>query len=500
MALFMGIDLGTSSVKTILMNGDGDIQCVSQKGYDIQKEKVTYAEQNMEVLWQAAKETIQEVMASPKIRKEEIQGISFSGQMHGLVMVDKDGALLRPAIIWADQRSGEVIQDTYHNISKKELAEITYNTLAAGFLGASLLWVKKEEPEIYEKAAWVMLPKDYIRYQICGEIGTDASDASSSGIFDVAKRQWNKELLERLGLEPKLFPKVAESYHQAAAVTAACGEATGLPVGTPVFYGGGDSLMASVGNGMIRPNMLSANIGTASQLVCTLEKPLADGLYRTNTFCHVKEDLWNIQGSNLSGGVSLKWLMKNILHKQSYDEMTALAEKIPAGSEGLFFLPYLSGERTPYHDPLARGIFLGLSLKHEEGHMIRSVMEGIIYSLKNSLEIFQDMGITYGKIIASGGGARSQLFLQMQADIFDDAVYTTEGEEQACVGAAITAAVGAGYYSSYEEACERMVTYKDGITEPCRENQKIYEKGYQIYKELYIHNKEIFPLLHHMNQ
>ena len=269
---------------------------------------------------------------------------------------------------------------------------------------------------------------------------------------------------------------------------------TGLKEGIKIAYGGGDTLMQGVGNGIIRPGVLAANIGTSCQISGGFNEPLYDEKFRTNTFCHVKEDLWMLMGAHLSGGVALKWLMNNILEMGSYDEMTSLAATVPAGSEGLVFLPYLSGERTPYNDPNAKGIYFGMTLKHERAHMIRSTMEGIVFGLRTSIEIFKDLGIEYHKIIASGGGARGKLFLEMQADIFDCEIYTNQGNEQACIGAAITAAIAAGEFGNYEEACDKLVHMKDTIVTPNHENQKYYEEQFAIFRELYGHNADLFRL------
>ena len=356
------------------------------------------------------------------------------------------------------------------------------------------MWVKEHEPENYEKIHTVMFPKDYIRYRMCGELGTDMSDASSGAIFDTRNRQWAWELIEKLGMNKEIFPECRESSEIAGEVTEDCAASTGLKAGIKIAYGGGDTLMQGVGNGIIAPGTLAANIGTACQLSGGFHEPVYDKEFRTNTFCHVKKDLWMLMGAHLSGGVAMKWLMNQILDMGSFDEMTALASTVPAGSEGMVFLPYLSGERTPYNDPDAKGIYFGMTLKHTRAHMIRSTMEGIVFGLRSSIEIFKGLGIEYHKIIASGGGARGRLFLQMQADIFDCDIYTNQGSEQAGIGAAITAAVACGEYKDYEEACAKLVHMKDEAVSPIRENQKHYEEQFAVYRELYRHNQDLFHL------
>lgn len=492
MSYFMGIDLGTSSVKTLVMDETGNIISMAQKGYDIIKPYVEYAEQDIELLWEAAKATIKECLSKQTGISDQIQGIGLSGQMHGLVMLDSENKPVRNAIIWADQRSKSAIDEIYRLVPPEEYKSIALNSLSTGFFVSSLMWVKMNEPENYKKIHKAFLPKDYLRYKLCGELATDKSDASSAVIFDVKNRDWPWELIDRLGFDRSIFVDCHESYEIAGEVTEECERELGLKKGTRIVYGGGDSLMQAVGNAMITPGVLVANIGTASQVSCSINNPLFDREYRTNTFCHVKEDLWTIMGANLSGGVALKWLKNNILGISEYDQMTDLAETVPAGSEDLLFLPYLNGERTPYNDPNAKAIFLGLTLKHSKAHMIRSAMEGVVFALKNSIEIFNDLGIKFEKIIASGGGARDRLFLQIQADMFDKEIYTNVGNEQACIGAAITAAVGVGAYSSYEEACENVVKFNTHVVKPIRENVKVYEERFEKYRQIYLKNRDLF--------
>lgn len=492
MNYFMGIDLGTSSVKSIIMSETGEILGITQKSYDISKPKSDYAQQDMNLLWGAAKATIHELLKEYPGIENRIQGISYSGQQHGLVMVDKNGALLHDAIIWADQRSRQEIEKIYAIVPEEEYKSVVLNSVSSGFLISSLMWIKDHKPEVYEKIDKVLLPKDYIRYKMSGEFGTDMSDASSTAVFDTGKRQWAWDLIERLEIEKDFFVSCHESYEIAGEVTKQCAEETGLKQHSMITYGGGDSLMQAIGNGMISTGILSVNIGTASQIACSLNQPLCDSKFRTNTFCHVLESMWMIMGASLSGGVALKWLMNNILLMESFDEMTSLAAKIQAGSEGLLFLPYLNGERTPYLDPNAKGIYLGLTLKHSRAHMIRSTMEGIIFGLKSSIGIFEELGIEFNRIIASGGGARGRLFREIQADVFGKEIYTNSNEEQACLGAAITAAVGVKAYTSYEEACEKIVNLSADIVEPNLGNRNRYEERFQVYREIYHQNKDLF--------
>ncbi len=492
MSYLMGIDLGTSSVKTVLMDLDGNIAGAGQESYDIQSPAAGYAEQDIELLWEATARSIRQALANGAVLPSAIKGIGFSGQMHGLVLLDSKIKPVRPAIIWADQRTNQQIRDIYNIIGMDEFKKTTLNSLSTGFFICSLLWVRDNEPENYNKTYMAVLPKDYIRYRLCGELATDVTDASASLAFDIAKRCWAFDIIDKLGIKPDLFPKHGESNQIAGAITKECEEKTGLRRDTPVVYGGGDSLMHSVGNGIIKPGMVSANIGTAGQLSSAVSSPVFDRQFRTNTFCHVKEDLWIIFGGHLNGGIVLKWLKDNYFPHLSYKDFDSAADAIPAGSEGALFLPYISGERTPYHDPFARGIFFGMTLRHGSKHMIRAIMEGVVLSLRLSLEIFKELNIPTDRIIASGGGAKSSTWLQMQADIFNTGIYTISGSEEACKGAAIVAGVGVNIYSTIEQACAGIIQYNSKITCPNPENAKIYDEAFEKFKLLYLNNKNLF--------
>lgn len=491
MALFMGIDIGTSSVKTLLADEKGKTIAVSQREYDVERPNALYAEQDMAVIWEKTKETIGQILSGGY--GKEIRGIGFSGQMHGLVMIDSDGRLIDRAILWCDQRSSSQTDLVYEQFGEQNFKNITLNDLSSGFLLTSLLWVKENNQKIYEQIHKVLLPKDYIRYQICGEIGTDYSDASATLMFDTKNWNWAWDIAERFGLEKKFFPECHESSEIAGYVTARCAKETGLPQGIPVVYGGGDSIMQQLGNAVTNESSpWISNIGTSCSVNCATHRPVFDKAFRINTFCHAQKGMWFFMGANLCGGASLKWLKNNILKMDSYDEMSALADTVEAGSEGLLFLPYLSGSRSPVNDPDAQGLFFGLTMAHEKEHMIRSVMEGIILGMKTTFHILEEAGLSTKQMIASGGGARSRVFLQMEADIFRRPVRIAENNEQSCLGAAITAAAGTGYFRNYEEACRNMVRWKDFEIYPIEKNAERYEESYEVYRQLYAANHDLF--------
>lgn len=493
MSYYLGIDIGTSSTKTLLMDADGAIIGTAQESYDFSTPAPGYADQNAEVLWQAVIHTIRELTGRYPAQTAALKGIGYSGQMHGLVMLDRDLQVIRDIIIWADIRSGPEIDEIYQMIPREEYNSVTLNPLCTGYLAASLAWVKKHEPQHYERTVKVLFPKDYIRFKMCGNIGVESSDASGSVIFDTAGRDWAWKYIDRLGFRRDIFPARHESYHLAGEVTAECAALTGLKPGIKIAYGGGDTIMQQVGNGMVSGNgVWVSNIGTSCQLSCAADRPVYDRLFRTNTFCHVNEQLWMMMGANVTGGLCLKWLKNQMVYKENFEAMNAIAETVPAGSDGLIFLPYLSGARCPHNDPDAKGMFWGLTLGHTQAHLIRSTMEGIIFSLMDCYQIFQKCGMEPVRMIASGGGARGNLFLQIQADMYNREIYTNLGKEQSCIGAAIAAAVCAGEYASYEQACQRIVKYSDHVTCPNPENHKVYTELFAKYMELYPHNQDLF--------
>jgi xylulokinase len=492
MSFLMGIDLGTSSAKTIITDLFGNVVGSGQEDYSVLSPKVGYAEQDVECLWEATARTIKQALSNSSVKPSDIRSIGLSGQMHGLVLLNKQLKPIRPAIIWADQRSKQQIESTYNIIGINELREKTLNSLSTGFYICSLMWIRDNEPHNYDSIYKAVLPKDYIRFRLCGELATDVTDGSSTLAFDTAQRCWAFDIIEKIGVNTSIFPKHGEAYQIAGELSQECAEKTGLCSKTPVVYGGGDALMHSVGSGTIKPGIVSANIGTAGQISTAVNAPLYDSQFRTNTFCHAKNDMWIILGGHLNGGIALKWLKENYFPHLSFEDFNRLAEEIPAGSEGEMFLPYLSGERTPYQDPFAKGILFGMTLRHNYKHMIRAVMEGVILSLKLSLEIFEELNIPVEKMVASGGGAKSATWLQMQADIFNTEIHTVLGKEEACTGAAIVAGVGVGLYNSIEEGCSAAVKYSPKITVPNQENYGVYKEVFEKYKLLYSNNKSLF--------
>lgn len=496
MGYLAGIDLGTSSVKTLIMTPEGKTLAVSHADYEVMTPKMGYAEQDPQIWWERTVKTVREALAVSQIRPEELVGIGFSGQMHGLVALDKEKKPVMPAIIWMDQRSA-VEMGEIKELAAEFLDAELLNQPGAGMMICSLLWLKKNAGETYEKIRYVMLPKDYIRYRLTENIGTEYSDACSTLAFSVKNRCWCRELIGRIGLKEDIWPEAGESFQVAGSVCRAAAEETGLAECTKVVFGAGDAAAQLTGNGVTEPGTIACNIGTASQIAAVVDAPLYDRQMRLQTWCHAAQGKWYVQGGTLNGGSTLGWLKKKILKDaRSYAELDAEAALAPAGSEGLLFVPYLAGERTPFMDPYARGIYFGMGMKHEQCHVIRATMEGVIYNLKECIAILDEIGIRRNRMISSGGAARGNTWKQIQADILEMPVYTTNTEEEACQGAAILAAVGCGMYGDIEEACRAVVKLNEHPVEPIAQNVERYRIQQQIFRELYCKVKDLYPKIH----
>lgn len=479
----LGIDIGTSGAKAVLMEASGRVVGTSLREYPMDTPRPGWSEQDPRRWWEAVVANIRQVLGQACVDAARVAGIGLSGQMHGTVLLDRHLEVIRPAIIWADQRSSQQCREVYDRVGREGLAEMTANPVAPGFTAASLLWIKENEPKLFARVHTVLLPKDYVRLGLCGELGTDVSDASASLLFDTVNRRWSARLLEALDLDPGLLPQVHESTQVVGQVTQAAAEATGLAVGTPVVAGGGDQPVAALGNGVIREGTVLCTIGTGGQLFTPTGVPRFDPKLRTHTFCHVVPGLWFVMGATLCAGLSLKWFRDRI-GGGSYEELARQAAEVPPGAEGLIFLPYLIGERTPHMDPQARGAFIGLTLRHGRAHLVRAVMEGVVMALRDALEIFGALGMPIGRIIASGGGAKSALWRQIQADVFQREVATTCTQEQAGVGAAMLSGIGAGVYENAEAACDQVVRLGEAV-QPCAARSDLYNRLYEVFAGLY---------------
>jgi xylulokinase len=496
LAYLLGIDIGTSSLKAMAMDEHGKVAAVSSKGYDIDIPRQGYAEQDPSVWWEAAKYAIRDLIANSGVNPEAVKCIGMSGQMHSVVILDGDYSVIRPSIIWCDQRTPRQIEQLYARMGREAFAAITLNPAAVGFSAVSLMWIKEHEPENFERIRHFMLPKDYIRFRLTGEIGTDPSDASGTMLFDTKNMAWSEEILKAAGIDRGIMPAVHAPHEICGLVSEAAARETGLKKGTPVAFGGGDQPMQAIGNGIVENGAVSSTIGTGGQIFMKIDSPVYDTRLRTHTFCNAVNRTWNIIGGTLSAGLSLKWLKELMFSGQSFSDISAGVEGVPPGSGGLVFLPYLIGERSPHMDPLARGVFFGLTLAHTRLYLARSVMEGVAFSLKDSLDVFAELGLWPGKIIASGGGAKSAPWRQIQADVFGREIYTVGTKEQACTGAAIMAGMGCGVYRDIREACGNVITFDSRVTEPDKKNKALYEELFGVYRSLYGNNAELFKKLH----
>ncbi|MDO4273712.1 MAG: xylulokinase [Eubacteriales bacterium] len=485
MGYLLGIDLGTSSVKALITDAKGTAKGLGQVGYEILTPQMGYAEQDPHVWWSSTIQAVREALHVSGISGNEIDGIGFSGQMHGMVALDKDKKPVGMAVIHLDQRSLREKKQIF-DVAEGLLSLELLNQPSAGMMICSLLWMKHEKPKMYDRVEAVMSPKDYIRYKITGIVGTDYSDASATLAFSVKNRCWCKELIRRLELKEDIWPPVYESCQEAGTVSREAARELGISPGTKVVAGGGDCAAQLIGNAVIDEGIVSCNIGTASQLAVVTGSPAFDKEMRCQLWCHSIPGLWIFQGGALNGGNTLSWLKNKVLRdERPFAELDREALDVAAGSEGLIFLPYIAGERTPYNNPKARGVFFGLGLKHGQAHMVRAAMEGVMYNLRLCKNIFDEMGISRKKLISSGGAAKGRCWKQIQADMIDMPVYTTLVQEEACMGAAIMASVGIGNYPDVYSACKETVALSTEVTEPVEENVRRYEEQQEIFCELY---------------
>lgn len=495
MDYLLGIDIGTSGTKTVLFDKDANTISSKTCEYQLYQEHNGWAEQNPMDWWKATVEGIRYVLEDSKVRSKEIKGIGLSGQMHGLVMLDSKGDPLRNSIIWCDQRTGKEVEDMNRLLTPEKLIDITANPALTGFTAAKILWVKKNEPEIYKRCSHILLPKDYIRYKLTGEFATEVSDASGMQLMNIAKRNWSDEVLDTLGIDRGLLGKMYESPDVTGEVHKEAAGETGLTVGTIVVGGAGDNPAAAIGTGIISEGSAFTTIGTSGVVYAISDKVAIDKKGRVHTLCASVPGKWTVMSCTQGAGLSLQWLRNNVCTNEvneakkkgvdPYEIMTAMAEDVPIGADRLIYLPYLMGERSPHPDPDCRGTFFGLSAIHERKHLIRSVLEGVAYSQLECVDVFREMGVNINDMMICGGGARSGLWRQMFADMYQCFVSTIKADQGGALGAAILAGVGSGVYNDLEETCKKLIL-KKSIHEPIELNSIEYQKFYKLYKELYI--------------
>lgn len=490
--MFLGIDLGTSSVKIIAMNKEGKVVASVSKEYPVYYPAKGWAEQNPEDWWNGTRDGIKELIEKNNLSKDEIRGIGFSGQMHGLVALDENNLVLTPAILWCDQRTQDECDYITEVVGPENLSKWTGNKALTGFTAPKILWLRKHKPEVYSRIKHVLLPKDYIRFKLTGEFATDVSDASGTLLFDVEKRNWSKEVLNKLDIDEALMPKAYESSEITGYVTNEAANETGLRQGTIVVGGGGDQAAGAVGTGCVESGIISVAMGTSGVVFASQKDYAVDSENRLHSFCHANNE-WHVMGVMLSAASCLKWWVEDVLKgdNASFDELLAEAEGVPAGSEGLIFLPYLMGERTPYSDPNAKGCFIGLNITHTRAHMTRAILEGVAFGLKDSLEVAKNLNVPIDGVRVNGGGAKSKLWRQILADVFDARIDMINSVDGPSLGAAILAAVGAGEFESVKDACSKVIKVTDSV-QPDPFSVEKYKKQYKVYNSLYGVLKETF--------
>ena len=504
MELLLGIDLGTSGTKTVLFDSDGRRLASHTVEYPLYQPQNGWAEQDPEDWWRAVQETVRTVLARSGARPEEIRGIGIAGQMHGLVMLDGQGQVLRKAILWCDGRTQAQCDEITDLVGREKLLAITANPALTGFTAGKILWVREHEPENYEECRHILLPKDYIRYKLTGEFATEVSDASGMNLLDVPKRQWSGEILSLLGIDRSLLGEMYESCQVTGKVTKAAAEATGLAEGTAVVGGAGDNAAAAIGTGVVEEGKAFTTLGTSGVIFAHAGQVTIDPQGRVHTFCSAVPGAWTVMSCTLSAGLSLQWFRNQfcpaeretaaVLGVDPYELMTAEAEKSPIGANRLLYLPYLMGERSPLLDSDARGVFFGLSAIHTRGDLVRAVMEGVAYSQRQCLDVFREMGVDVSDMAICGGGGRSPLWRQMLSDLYGCPVKTIASEQGPALGAAILAGVGAGVYGTVAQGCAAAVRTGEHSA-PDSAASAAYEPYYDLYRRLYPALREQFHTL-----
>ncbi len=491
MPYLMGIDVSTTGVKALIISTDGKVVANANTELPLSTPFPLWSEQDPADWWRSAQTSIRQSLAQAGISGAEIGAVGLTGQMHGLTLLDELGVVLRPAILWNDQRTAAQCDEIRARLGRKHLIEITGNDALTGFTAPKILWVRENEPEIYARVRHILLPKDYVRYLLTGDFAVDCADGAGTILFDIKTRDWSPEVLQALDIPLEWLPKVYEGSQVTGVISAEAAALTGLKAGTPVVGGGGDQAAQAVGVGAVRPGIVALTLGTSGVVFASINGPFIEPEGRLHAFCHSVPERWHLMGVMLSAAGSLRWYRDTFAPGQDYDSLLAPAAQVPPGCEGLLFLPYLTGERTPHPDPLARGAFVGLTIRHTQAHLTRAVLEGVAFGLRDGFELMKTAGLTQiDQVRVSGGGAKSLLWRQILADIFNAELVTVNTTEGAAYGAALLAGVGCGIYANTDAACELAVQIT-GSTTPNSADVEKYKRLYTVYRELYPALKEI---------
>jgi len=483
-SLVLGVDISTTATKAVLQDAEGAVKAVGTSAYPYETPRPLWSEQDPALWWDATGIAVRAALDAAGADATAVEAVGLTGQMHGLVALDARDEVLRPAILWNDQRTGAECDAIREIVGRRRLIATTGNDALPGFTAPKLLWLQRHEPEVWHSIAHVLLPKDLVRLRLTGEHAVDKADGSGTILFDLAARDWSSEIVDALGIEHRWLPQTYEGSAVTGTITGAAASSTGLRVGTPVIAGGGDQAAAAVGVGSIAPGVSSLSLGTSGVLFTTTEEPTFEPDGRLHAFCHALPSRWHLMGVMLSAAGSLRWFRDALAPGLAFEELVEEAAEAPPASDGLLFLPYLTGERTPHPDPLARGAFVGLTVNHGRAHLTRAVLEGVAFGMRDSLELIRAAGLPPSKEIrATGGGIRSGLWRQILADVLGAAVVTTSNAEGAAQGAATLAAVGAGWFDTVQDACRALVRIGDP-TLPS-EAAGSYTHPYARYRELY---------------
>jgi xylulokinase len=488
----LGIDVGTGGTRAVILSETGKVLAsATHEHAAFASPQLGWAEQDPHDWWRAAAGAIKEALLTAGITGADISCIGLAGQMHGAVLLDGDNQVLRPALIWCDQRTQAQCDWLNEKIGAKRIIELTCNPALTNFTLTKLLWVREHEPEIWKRFRRVLLPKDYVRFRLTGEQAIDVADASGTLMLDVANRRWSEAMMSAADLPMSCLPRLFESPEVCARISEEGAAASGLKVGTPVVAGAGDQAGGAVGMGIVRPGSVSATIGTSGVVFAATDHPAMDAQGRVHTFCHAIPGQWHVMGVTQAAGLSLRWFRDLLGSGVSYDDLTREASAVPSGSAGVLWAPYLMGERTPHLDPKARGALVGFTASHTRGHVVRSILEGVAFSLKDTFTLFEAMRVPVSSIRLGGGGARSELWRQIQADVYGREVEIVEAEEGAAYGAALLAGVGAKHWNSVADACAAAVHVATRVR-PYGAAEQVLKQQYSLYRQLYVALKPLF--------
>ena len=490
MPYMLGLDIGTSGAKAVVVADDGTVVATGTSSYPVSRPHPLWSEQDPADWWTGSREALRSALARSGVPSGEIVGLGLTGQMHGAVFLDDADDVIRPAILWNDGRTAEQCAEIERRVGSERLLAIAGNPALTGFQAPKVLWLRQHEPDAYARVRRLLLPKDYIRLLLTGDAATDASDASGTLLLDLAARDWSDEILAALDIPRGWLPAVHEGPDETGTLRAEVARELGLPEGLPVVAGGGDNAAAAVGTGIIREGFVSSSVGTSGVIFAHTDRFIPDPSGRLHAFCHAVPGKYHLMGVTLAAGGSMQWWRETLDDGSGFDEMATAAATIPPGAEGLLFLPYLMGERTPHRDPLARGAFFGLTGRHTKAHMTRALMEGVVFSLRESVDIMRELGVAMDHARATGGGARDTLWRELQADIYRMPVHRTTTEEGPAYGAALLAGVGTGLFEDVDAAAEQ-VTLAPGRIEPNPERAGRYDTMFRMYRSLYASTRDV---------